>query len=279
MSGKLLIAHRGASAIRPEQTLPAFEAAVALGADYVELDLQVTSDGALICLHDRTLDRTTNAADVFPDRRRGAPGATGAERGWFVHDFTLAELRRLDAGAWFDRRFAGARLATLGEALAAVDGRAALCIELKDPEVYDSMGVDMLALCAAELKSTAVGGPRPHIVQSFHAPTIRRAAGLLPRELRKTVLIEPADAPEWLEPGTLESAATYATGIGPAKAILGHHPELVRRAHAAGLTVTPWTFRTRDCRGFANVRAEMAHYLDVLDVDGVITDEPEQWPR
>src|SRR6202521_5186557 len=105
---KVLIAHRGASAHAPEQTLPAFELAIAHGADYLEHDLQITRDGVLVCLHDRTLNRTTNVADVFPERFREVTGDGGPERDWFVQDFTLAEIRQLDAGAGFDRRFAGA---------------------------------------------------------------------------------------------------------------------------------------------------------------------------
>ena len=94
---KLLVAHRGASAYAPEHTLAAYRLALEQGADFVEQDLGVTRDGVLVCLHDPTLERTTDVEQVFPDRFRQVDGA----RRWFVADFTLDEIKRLDAGAWF----------------------------------------------------------------------------------------------------------------------------------------------------------------------------------
>src|ERR1700704_3274173 len=91
-----VIAHRGASAYAPEHTLAAYALAIAQHADYVEQDLAVTKDGVLVCLHDDSLERTTNVEEVFPDRATSDP-ATGARR-WLVPDFTLAEIKRLDAG-------------------------------------------------------------------------------------------------------------------------------------------------------------------------------------
>ena len=103
-AGKTLIAHRGASAYAPENTLPAYRLALRQGADYVEQDLQITKDGVLVCLHDLTLERTTDVAKVFPGRFRKEPGGT---RRWYVSDFTLAEIKQLDAGAWFGEKFRG----------------------------------------------------------------------------------------------------------------------------------------------------------------------------
>jgi glycerophosphoryl diester phosphodiesterase len=94
-----ICAHRGASGTHPENTVPAYEEAVRLGAHMVELDLALTRDGEIVLMHDATVDRTTN----------------GKGR---VLDFTLAELKRLDAGAWKHPRFAGTRVPTLAEALA-----------------------------------------------------------------------------------------------------------------------------------------------------------------
>src|SRR3990172_9877913 len=94
----VVIAHRGASGSCPENTLAAFRRAAALGADMIELDVQLTRDGEVVVIHDWTLDRTTSG--------------TGP-----VRACSLAELRRLDAGAWFDAAFAGERVPTLGEVL------------------------------------------------------------------------------------------------------------------------------------------------------------------
>src|SRR5688500_12319320 len=90
MRPKPLIAHRGASAYAPEHTLAAYRLAIEQGADYVEQDLAVTRDGVLICLHDDTLERTTNVEDVFPERGDVDP-ATGRRR-WLAVDFTLDEI-------------------------------------------------------------------------------------------------------------------------------------------------------------------------------------------
>src|SRR5262245_49296160 len=101
-SRAVLIAHRGASAYAPEHTLAAYTLAIRQGADYVEQDLQLTKDGVLICSHDADLSRTTNVAAVYPDsatwrdvERTGTP-----KQGWYTVDFTLAEIKRLDAGSW-----------------------------------------------------------------------------------------------------------------------------------------------------------------------------------
>src|SRR5947209_1170091 len=93
-----VIAHRGASAYAPENTLPAFELAVRQDAGCIEHDLQVTKDHVLVCLHDRTLERTTNVREVFPDRGRDVAEGDATVRRWFVHDFTVAEIQQLDAG-------------------------------------------------------------------------------------------------------------------------------------------------------------------------------------
>src|SRR6185503_18609529 len=103
---KILIAHRGASAYAPEHTFDSYQLALKQGADFVEQDLQITRDGVLVCLHDLTLERTTNVKDLFPTRFREevAPrspseqgaGAGGPVRRWYVSDFTLREVKQLD---------------------------------------------------------------------------------------------------------------------------------------------------------------------------------------
>jgi glycerophosphoryl diester phosphodiesterase len=87
----LVIAHRGARSLAPENTLAAARKALEVGADMWELDVAVTADGELVLMHDDTLDRTCNAKDAFPGR---AP--------WQVWDFTLAEIQTLDCGSWFN---------------------------------------------------------------------------------------------------------------------------------------------------------------------------------
>ena len=107
---KTSVAHRGASAYAPEHTLAAYRLAIEQGADYVEQDLAVTKDGVLICLHDASLERTTNVEELFPDRAiEHQPSKARRGRAWLANDFTLAEIKTLDAGSWFDPKFAGER--------------------------------------------------------------------------------------------------------------------------------------------------------------------------
>jgi glycerophosphoryl diester phosphodiesterase len=93
-----IIGHRGASGHAPENTLAAFKKAVALGATFIETDLQLSRDARFVAIHDDTLDRTTNGQGK-------------------VHDQTLAALRRLDTGSWFGSEYAGERVPTLEEIL------------------------------------------------------------------------------------------------------------------------------------------------------------------
>jgi glycerophosphoryl diester phosphodiesterase len=274
-----IIAHRGAPALAPENTMPSFELAVRHEAGCVEHDLHVTKDGVLVCLHDRTLERTTNVRERFPRRGRDVRGGDEIVRRWFVHDFTLAEIQQLDAGSWFRPEFAGTRVPTFDDLLAWARNRVAVLTELKDPEVYESLGIDLLTSCEAALRRHGLLA-RPTngavTVQSFHEPTVRRAAALLARRVPVVLLVEPADAALLRDREHVTALAAFASGIGPGKSIVGDHPEIVEWAHQAGLRVTPWTFRTATIGSFASVGAEMQHYLAEFGVDAVITDHPDE---
>jgi glycerophosphoryl diester phosphodiesterase len=106
-------AHRGSSAVAPENTLAALDAAWRAGADVAEIDVQLTRDGHVVLMHDRRVGRTTNGSGL-------------------LRDHTLADVRRLDAGAWFDPRFAGERVPTLDEALEWGRDRLGLLVEVKN---------------------------------------------------------------------------------------------------------------------------------------------------
>ena len=280
---KMIIGHRGASAYAPEHTLHSYELALQQGADAVEQDLHVTKDGELVCLHDMTLERTTDVRHVFPKRGRDVLRDGQMTRQWFVYDFTLDEIKQLDAGSWFGARFAGSRILTFQEIVDCVGRRGTLCVELKDPEIYEAIGADLLSLFETALSRSGLDRPRPGMspltVQCFHEPTVRRAAAMFDAPLQLVLLIEPADASRWSDRESIEAVADFATGIGPGKLMLEARPEMVRWAHDAGLRVTPWTFRATAPGRFGSVRDEMAYYLSVLDVDAVITDNPDQCPR
>src|SRR5687768_12680621 len=130
---KMNVAHRGASGYAPEHTLSAYRLALEQGADFVEQDLAVTKDGVLICIHDPTLERTTNVEEVFPNRSSQVTWEGKTVQGWFANDFTLAEIKQLDAGSWFDAKFKGERIPTFDEAVALIKGKAGMFPELKTP--------------------------------------------------------------------------------------------------------------------------------------------------
>jgi hypothetical protein len=138
------VAHRGASAYAPENTVAAFDEAVRLGARAVEFDLRVSADGIPVVIHDPTVDRTTSG--------------TGR-----VADLDLLDLRRFDAGSWLHRRFGGTRIPTLEEALLAIGPYAMPVIELKvppPPSLIDLLRKYDLEQDALVPVSTAPGWPR-----------------------------------------------------------------------------------------------------------------------
>ncbi|MDA2930008.1 glycerophosphodiester phosphodiesterase [Acidobacteria bacterium AH-259-O06] len=281
---KTVVAHRGASAYAPEHTLEAYRLAIEQGADYVEEDLQITKDGVLVCLHDLTLERTTNVEEVFPHRYRQVERHGVTEKHWFIFDFTLEEVKQLDAGSWFDKRFAGAQIPTWQEAIQEIRGKAGLFPETKAPEVYGRHGFDMERLILAELEKNGLHQPgadpdTPVIIQSFSAESLRKMAFELKTRLPLVLLLGEGNK-EWASPEGLKKVKEFAVGIGPAKSILRASPRLVEWAHNTGLSVTPYTFRSSAVgKGFWKVRAEMAYYLDTLDVEALFTDNPDQFPH
>ncbi len=272
-----LIAHRGASAYAPENTVPAFRLAAEQHAAFVEFDLQLTRDRQIVCLHDESLERTTDVEEIFPDRFRTVSGGGGAAtRRWLLADFTLAELRTLDAGSWFGPTFRGTRIPTFAETIESLRGRSGLFIELKAPEKYP--GIEGMIL--AELKARGLDQPgadprTPVLLQSFTASSLQILAGT-GTKLPLHLLVSAKDAPQWLTPEGLSRAKAFASGLSPEKTIVKDHADGIARARQLGLLITPYTFRASAVTGFPDVRAEMAHYLDTLGVDGVITDNPDQ---
>lgn len=281
----LLVAHRGASGYAPEHTIAAYELAIEQGADVIEPDLQVTSDGQLIALHDLTLERTTNVREVFPDRFHEETEQGRPVQRWYANDFTLEEIRRLDAGSWLGPQFAGARVPTLAEVIEVARGRAGLFPETKAPEVYGERGHDMERLLLAELRAHGLerrgaDSATPVYLQSFSAESLRVLRHELSVDLHLTFLLSGGDgAAEWISAEGLERVRQFADGIGPSKSILLEDPGVVARAHAAGLTVIPYTFRADDTGDFPTPAAEMAYFLFDLGVDGLFTNEPDLFPR
>ncbi len=271
---KTLIAHRGASAYAPEHTLEAYRLAMQQGAVFVEQDLQITKDGVLVCLHDITLERTTNVAKIFPDRFT----MEGSEKHWYVADFTLKEIQQLDAGSWFDPKFAGARVPTWQEAIDLIRNKAGLYPETKAPEVYGQRGFNMEKLVLGQLRKNKLPNAKtPVIIQSFSPESLQKMKREMKTKVPLVFLISP-EQEAWLTADKLQKIRTFAVGIGPAKVLVDGKPELVKLAHQKGLSVTCYTFFSKKTGRFANVREEMLYFLQTLGIDAVFTDNPDQFP-
>ena len=278
-SKKTLIAHRGASAYAPEHTMESYRLALMQDADFVEPDLQITKDGMLICMHDVTLERTTNVESTFPDRAVVENGV----RHWYVADFTLAEIKTLDAGSWFHEKFRVSKVPTFQEMIDLVKGKAGLHPETKEPEVYGQRGFDMERLVVDILKKNGLDEPMtsasktPVIIQSFSQASLKR---LVSYQVRVPLMfLVGNENASMLTESAMRDIRKYAHGIGPAKDILSSNPAIVKWAHDAGLSVTAWTFRTTDKTRFASVKEEMNYFLKDIGIDALFTDNPDQFPR
>lgn len=214
-----VVAHRGASGSAPEHTLAAYELALAQGADGLECDVRLTSDHHLVCIHDRTIDRTSNGTGI-------------------VSEMSLAQLRDYDFGSWHSGT--PASVLTLEELLTlALDWRrpVRLFIETKHPVRQGSM-VEVKLLEMLRRFSVASPPSADHsraVVISFSSSgvwRIRRHAPMLP-----TILL--GDTARVL--GGSAATAVGATGIGPSIETLRMHPELVDKAAAAGRVTYCWT--------------------------------------
>jgi len=280
-SKKTLVAHRGASAYAPEHTLSAYKLAIEQGADFVEQDLAVTRDGVLICLHDASLERTTNVEELFPGRVSTQTIEGRTRKAWLANDFTLAEIKQLDAGSWFDKKFAGEKIPTFDEAIAAIRGKAGIFPELKTPEIYAGRDVKFEELVAAALDKNGLRGPKadprtPVILQTFGQSSARRLAEI---KIGVPVALLLGSAEGFQTAEQIKAWKGIVQGFGPAKQIVLKNPDFVKWAHAEGMTVTPYTFRSADTGTFTDVTAEMSHYLYTLGVDAVFTDNPDKFPR
>ena len=278
---KIVIAHRGASGYLPEHTLPAYALAHGMGADYIEPDLVLTRDGHLICLHDIYLQATTNVEQVFPHRARD-------DGRWYAADFTLAEIRRLEAeerlGSRFPRgnsRFAVPSFAEMIELVQGLNLRTGRTVgiypELKAPAWHraEEMAMEETLLEVAERYGYRKSGA-PIFVQSFEEESLRRLRALGSELPQVFLMAEVQQYRRFLSAEGIAGIAAFADGIGPAKTMLERQPELIGWAQAVGLTVHPYTFRADQVPdGHGSHEAELERYLFELGVDGVFTDYPD----
>jgi len=165
--------------------------------------------------------------------------------------------------------------------IALVRGKAGIYPELKSPPLYTARGVDMEKLFVALVKkhgfdTAASLKTMPVIIQSFDEATVRRVSGDLPSIPRVFLTSKDEDVTE----SRLKELSKFATGMAPEKAVIARRPEMVKAAHALGMTVTSWTFKADDDKmAFPTVRAEMSHFLYELGIDALFTNNPDQFPR
>jgi glycerophosphoryl diester phosphodiesterase len=232
----LVFAHRGASAHAPENTLAAFELALAHGANGVELDVKLSADGEVVVIHDATIDRTTG------------------EKG-HVSKLTLAALRELDAGSFFSEEFRGEKIPTLAEVFETIGRRTLINVELTN---YSTRN-DGLANKVCDLVKR-FGLEERILFSSFLSSNLKRTRGLLP-DVPRGLLALGGWMGWW--------ARSFGFNFGDYQAL---HPNLedvsprqVARVHRLKRRVLVWTVNTSD---------DMRRLIS-WGVDGIFTDEPK----
>jgi len=280
----LVFGHRGASALRPEHTLASYAKAIADGADYIEPDLVCTKDGVLVARHENNIIQTTDVASrsEFASRKTNKTVDGQAQEGWFVEDFTLAELKTLRAierlpmlrphNAAMNGQFdipTWEEIIDFTAAESAARGRpVGLVPELKHSTYFAGLGLPLEDRFLATLGSHDYTRRCPLEIQSFEIANLKYLRTKLgrPANIRLMQLVEPAAGKpadvvkagagpsyaDMVTPAGLAQVARYADVIAPpTRAIiplgtdnkLGTPTSLVADAHKAGLFVHIWTFR------------------------------------
>lgn len=232
----LVFAHRGAKRVAPENTLPAFEAAIRLGADGIELDVQFSSDGKLVIFHDQNLDKTSSGKGPVTSHR-------------------LDDLRQLDAGSHFSAKYRGTRIPTLDEVLDLARGKLLVNIELKSADIAGAvLGVEVVKAVRSHRMVDDV------VISSFRPLSLRRSKQTGP-EIEHALLL---DAP--MLPGMRWGLAlqhSRADGLHPEKGMVD--ARYMAAARRLKMPVRVWT---------VNEEQDMRRLAD-LGVAAMITDVPD----
>ena len=245
---QLNIAHRGASAYAPEHTFYAYDLAMEMDVDMLECDLFLSRDEVPVCIHDTTVDRTSDGSGA-------------------VEDFSLAELRELDFGSWFDPAFSGARIVPFEEQLDCYlhhNPRTRFHVETKDSAGGRAEQVLVELLQRKGLIDTGDVQHSTILMQSFDAASLERIKSLAPTLPTAFLFAVPAGvAPlSWYLTG---AGPEYIDAFAPNVSLLQADPLTVARFHAAGHDVHTWTVNDRDT---------MDSMLE-LGVDGIFTNNPD----
>lgn len=282
----IVIAHRGASGYLPEHTLEAYAFAYAEGADYIEPDLVLTQDAQFICLHDIHLESTTNVEEIFPNRHRD-------DGRWYAADFDLSEIKQLRAHERLTTRFPKERsdfevpsfieMIELIQGLNESTGRnVGIYPELKVPGWHRASGLPMEEAFLKLISTYGYTGEDAKIfVQCFEPDSLIRMREVLNSRLPQILILgSNAAAESAVTNEGLRAITAYANGIGPAKTLVERVPDLVSRAHAAGLAVHPYTFRADQLpQQYETDEAELVRFVKEFGVDGLFTDFPGKTRR
>lgn len=231
------IAHRGASGFAPENTRSAFSKGVELQADYLECDIHLSKDGELIIMHDEKIDRTTSGSG-------------------FIKDYTLAELRELDAGSSFSEEFQGEQIMTLNELLDEFYEQIGLLIELKYPENYPGIEERVVSLLKNYEDLSSI------IIQSFDVDSMKKIHTMLP-ELEVAVLVHPSES--ILSAKKLDELTSFASYINFNVSFL--NKRMVDKVHERGGKVFVWSKKDK----------KLVAKAQKYGVDGIISDFTK-WP-
>lgn len=289
--GPIVIAHRGASGYRPEHSLSAYALGIEQGADYIEPDLVMTSDGHLVARHDAYLSDSTDVEEhpEFADRRRVVQG----KNDWWVFDFTLAEIKTLRArqarpntrSTAFDGK---EQVPTIEEIVALLlekrgDRNVGLYVEMKHPLEHIALGLDPTE-ALMRFFSQAKKNDIPTYFQCFSGEYLQQVSGKFEAPLIWLIEgVEDSETGEQKLDVDLALHQDILTGVGLyKKLILGGNGEptgVLRNAHRLGYKVHLWTFRDDQIgEGFATIEDELAAYW-ALGIDGVFTDFPDTGVR
>lgn len=229
-----IIAHRGSSNAAPENTIAAFDLAVQQGADYIELDVQLTMDQQVAVIHDETVNRTTDGSGP-------------------VRSYTLDQLKKLDAGSWFDPQYAKERIPTLHEILEKYSQHIGILIEIKHPK--RQIGIEKAVVDIIKRFSYS----RHIMVQSFDDIALQRMKAYSP-SLRTAFIIKPSA--QKLAKRKLEVYSTFADCLNMKKTMINRW--WIERIHSFGMDVFIWTIKDQ----------KTANHVKKYPIDGVVTDHP-----